>query len=861
MKKTRKIILSILIPVLALLGGAAVVYADPGTNNGNGNNGNNANSGNGNGNKNTVPAPVSQTVYLKGSGSNFNEKGWQNIFYVGGAESDLFPSVWHLVYSGKTFNAITEMQITFTNGEVFKWTPSMGPSVNAGGNNMGWVIVAPYDWQIAYVNSGNKNESQSFIKTNEDGNVNFNISGYKKGSPNPKVPTGTLRFEKTVAGVLFADWTLNNFNELERNAILGGVTFELYPVSGNNVAPSGAPLKTTGLNGNIVDFGNNLADGWYAIVEKLSGKAAEVFVQHDTIWVYVNAAGVSGLGAENVYGFNPNAGWYVNSSWVAMGANGIPLYTEFASGMVWDGVKAVSSPANGQQNEVQGITVRNNAGEEYPSFCAHVGSWAYSNGVYAPFSLDANTEAKITSALNYIVDNYGAPNVFDTFGLNGKPNSARILAQMAIWFLLPPDSSEYKITQIYAKGAEYAALNADFANVIAAANGQYVGSGSVSGISYLVSGPESQFGDQQPQIVPLFTSNGKYNNTPKPRFGSITASIDVATEYVKTIIKPYHNLVIQPYHMVIEKSFLVPAFIKDVSRVNTNTLVSKSDDAWNNGHTWVEVNVAEASAEDGVNFEIADSSPQNRPIGYEYNVKIANGKLTISFDDRLIKADVGAYVVNNPSQFPGNAPSHHGDSVTIDMPTGYGAVVYLYFHNQGGISWYATGEYRFAGWQESADYPSTTKTKNLPRLQTSTEVDLPDLTKTKTRTVTCDSNCEYDGAFSLTIDGADYHRSYSDLKNLDSVDTEDLTPGTYTLTLVGDGITGEIVKTIEVKAGEVTSVVFDSITITKDPVTITKNSKLVETITNPSELHRTINKVIKLGDEIDAYGEYAIRLN
>ena len=125
---------------------------------------------------------ASQTIYLKGSGSNFNGSNWNNVFKMT-TEVGSDPSVWHLVYTGDNVGLITGMQLTFTNGEVFTWTPSMGFSTNQGGNNPGWVIVAPYDWQIAYVNSGNNNVSGSYVTTNEAGNINFNISGYHKGTP------------------------------------------------------------------------------------------------------------------------------------------------------------------------------------------------------------------------------------------------------------------------------------------------------------------------------------------------------------------------------------------------------------------------------------------------------------------------------------------------------------------------------------------------------------------------------------------------------------------------------------------------------------------------------------------------------
>jgi len=131
-----------------------------------------------------VPVPTgNQTVYLKGSGNNFDGTGWTNTFKVA---DDLgqHPSVWHIVYTGNNFADVTYIQITFTNGKGFYWLPSMGPSVNGGGNNPGWVIYAPYDWEIAYINKGNNNESESFLVTKDGKNVQFNISGYSKGKPN-----------------------------------------------------------------------------------------------------------------------------------------------------------------------------------------------------------------------------------------------------------------------------------------------------------------------------------------------------------------------------------------------------------------------------------------------------------------------------------------------------------------------------------------------------------------------------------------------------------------------------------------------------------------------------------------------------
>jgi hypothetical protein len=153
----------------------------------NGNNGNNGNSGgNGNGNTGTGAA---QTIYLKGSGNSFNYEGWQNIFYVGEIEEGTVPSVWHLVYSGGMFSAVDRMELEFNKG-TFSWVKADGPSINPSassngnnnnGNNMGWIIVAPYDWKLNYVDKGNNNQSGCFIVTNETGNPQFNISGFSEG--------------------------------------------------------------------------------------------------------------------------------------------------------------------------------------------------------------------------------------------------------------------------------------------------------------------------------------------------------------------------------------------------------------------------------------------------------------------------------------------------------------------------------------------------------------------------------------------------------------------------------------------------------------------------------------------------------
>ncbi|MCL2120911.1 MAG: SpaA isopeptide-forming pilin-related protein [Clostridiales bacterium] len=206
-------------------------------------------------------------------------------------------------------------------------------------------------------------------------------------------------------------------------------------------------------------------------------------------------------------------------------------------------------------------------------------------------------------------------------------------------------------------------------------------------------------------------------------------------DYHDVLKQDFHNVLKQDFHNVLKQDFwdiykkntqdyFVPTFAKKVASVG-GTLVTRltysgtgasavpvNGGAFSNGHTYVEVNVADASTPGGVWYTIADSSfnsngkktpdEYNRPIDYQYNVSIANGKLTISFDDRLVSTSVGAYVVGNvggnpQSAFPGNAPKHSANSFTVDMPVAYGGVVYLYTHLDG-IKWFETGIYEFAGW-------------------------------------------------------------------------------------------------------------------------------------------------------------------
>ena len=299
-----------------------------------------------------------------------------------------------------------------------------------------------------------------------------------------------------------------------------------------------------------------------------------------------------------------------------------------------------------------------------------------------------------------------------------------------------------------------------------------------------------------------------------------------------------------------------PVFEKKTSFNEEGTLVSRSDSAFGNGHTYVAVDVAKASAAGGVWFEIADSSPKNRATGYYYNVQIADEKLTISFDSRLISANVGAYVVNDSGQFPGNAPSHHGSSVTVDMPAGYGETVYLYFHNEGGIKWYTTGKYEFVRYDflRNDEYErhlvdeDIIKEKKVGRELVSDEIITDD---------------EYNVEFGLVCKAADGKTVFEGTiaNGGFEIVSEGVAPGEYTCILSGNDIEDQT-GTVTVVKGEGGMLVFDDIVVTgKTRKQYADEKKWLDDIENESWLEDKENPIEYRGSESKPWDHYATRLN
>ncbi|MCL1697014.1 hypothetical protein [Lysinibacillus sp. BPa_S21] len=336
----------------------------------------------------------------------------------------------------------------------------------------------------------------------------------------------------------------------------------------------------------------------------------------------------------------------------------------------------------------------------------------------------------------------------------------------------------------------------------------------------------------------------------QPAVGSLNVNVDVTKQHEKITYQPVWQKKYQPVWQKEYQPYYAPVYAKDVSTDNTDTLVSLSSNAFKNGHTYVPVNVAAASADGGSWFDIADSSPQNRPNGYKYNVKIANGKLTISFDDRLIAANVGAYVVNNPKDFPGNAPAHFGNSVSVDMPAGYGDVVYLYFHNAGGLKWYTTGKYEFKEYRwVRTDLVADYKVRDDLVADEFVRNDKVGNEFVKDK---------YDVKFTLVVTDENGNEVYNGgINNGDEFSLDNLKPGKYTSVLRGDDF-DDVTKSVTVVAGEKASANFDNIVVTdKDYV---EEEYLEKIYLDVIYLDKIYLKDIYLKD-IYLDDEYAIYLN
>lgn len=495
-----------------------------------------------------------QNIYLKGTGSDFKDT-WKNTFKVTDEVGE-YPNVWHLVYPNGNIKNVKSMQLDFGENGLWNWTPDMGFSTNNGGNNQGWVVIAPYDWKLYYVDKGNNNTSNSFVVTS-DSEVNFNVSGFHRGSPDdpedpkdpkdpedPETPHGELNIKKNVDGTFIGEWFANLPGE-DVLELIASTFFKVYAVdfdgeerfTEENLAGTGE-LEPDGLITftNFVTNSNMFPTGWYAIVEELEGLAADVFVNEDgkvgPLFFYIDTFGVtSEISEPNLDGkfrIQHTPGW-------ARDVKMIFEDNEF-TGYKPDG--------SGQQLSTERFDAVCPDGTLLPSFCADLGAHqVFGNYVFDDKfrNMDPELRHYLIAALDYVND----------MGSVEDDYSCKALAQVILWNVALVQTgdagyaaswSEGNLLKIEGYGAwwdendgyikdvfEYVINNKD--EIVAIYDAKLASSPTekfVSGIVCIEGDGESYNPiDQQRQIVVLFSRGVVFNNKTNGDFeieknGSVT---------------------------------------------------------------------------------------------------------------------------------------------------------------------------------------------------------------------------------------------------------------------------------------------------------------------------------------------------
>jgi len=453
-----------------------------------------------------------QTITLKDNRNNaaiFDGSRKGAAFTLGNAYND-DPSVWYLIYNGDDISLVTHMKLAFSNGKVFDWYPGDDFST-FDGEKHGWVVKTPYTWEIV---AGN-----SFLVTAESGEVIFSISGYHNGSPNKGISIikrivdeqfnpvtnkiGPFAFIVTVEGEGLNPINITTDDEGWQSGVWrGAFKFEDYDELDS--------LDFSTFTGTITiteSIPESVPDGWeYDEISEFefTYKDGKLTDQHaNTDWY-------SGIDYRDIYKYNY---FYISyEQWVSE-HGGVNLYTKFSDGHIWDAFKTgTGTNAEGQYNEIQNIYARTSASGDYKSylsFCAHVGSWSYSGEYDINYRLDAVARAEILSAFNYIYDTFGsldgwAEGANYSKGIVDPADATRVLAQMAVWYFVPPDANKFNIVEIYPKDARYAEVKLAFDDVKKAVAERYKGKGKIIDIVYLSSAANpSDVGNGQPQIIPI----------------------------------------------------------------------------------------------------------------------------------------------------------------------------------------------------------------------------------------------------------------------------------------------------------------------------------------------------------------------
>ena len=318
-------------------------------------------------------------------------------------------------------------------------------------------------------------------------------------------------------------WTSANATEL-----INSTAFKLYAVADKGAAITGTPYANGKLNadGKITFTPAAVPWGWYAVVEELSGTAAEIFQETAPVYIYVGDKGVEGADE-----FNTSIDHWVSYSWVS-GGGSVIISTLFKDGTFWGDYKEIFDNEGNlierPDNAIYNITMRTSrdcAYIEYPSFCAYYGSRFFGEDKpYTTGNLDATVKADILSAFNYIYDTYGSIDAWQTEGALTVQQSTKIMSQIIVWLMVDKRIDIMKAVHGAGGGpAQYEIVNDAIADVLAHYKG-YKGLGAIKDIIYLVGQSfPSDILNTQPQVVPVFNPGIVIHNitkcgTPTPKF-------------------------------------------------------------------------------------------------------------------------------------------------------------------------------------------------------------------------------------------------------------------------------------------------------------------------------------------------------
>ena len=303
---------------------------------------------------------------------------------------------------------------------------------------------------------------------------------------NKAANTQGISIAKTVDGIAFDVWTTGYDGDVDE--LISGMDFKLYTLNADGTINYANVIATGVLNvaNGMIDFNiQGLSAGKYAIVETLTGKAADVFVAVAPLYIYISETG------EVIEYFDYDVDYFVSWNWFnaqgRVGLTGVPTDYYYIT-EVWN---------------IETRTAFGNDYTAYTSFCADGTSRTFAEtDRYKVGQLDQETYDNILAALNYIHNKYGS---VDAWQGNTGPitvkQSTKVLSQMVIWTLIHDDVA------LQGMRVAEAGYNADeFAVALQDVMDNYVGSsGAVKSLVYLVGyNFPSDIVSHQPQIIPLF---------------------------------------------------------------------------------------------------------------------------------------------------------------------------------------------------------------------------------------------------------------------------------------------------------------------------------------------------------------------